>query len=237
MGTFVFPTRLFNPQSLRPTIVGAALDGGRSLAGENQFADFGGGGFWQVEFGETPLWRRRQMLAWRAIAVAADSGATDILVPLADRRHQPLTNPLTTPDLFGLSTYDDGLTPWAPDQVTAEVTADAALGQTQIAFAFTAPKPLLGGEHFSYEHATWGWRLHRISRVVSGGVGSGDATVVDFRPPLREAIVAAPTALLNFDSPRCLMRADGSIEPELSQLKFGRASARFKEAGKPVVVV
>lgn len=231
MGTFVFPTRLFKPQSLKPSLVGAALDGGRSLAGDNQFADFGAGGYWQVEFGEQALWSRAKVLAWRALAAAADSGATDILVPLADRRHQPLENPLVTPDPFGLTTWDDGLTPWAPDQVTAEVTADAALGDTQLECTFTAPRALLGGEHFSVKHATWDWRLHRISRLVSGGLGTGDATVIDVRPPLREAIVAG--ALLNFDSPRCLMRADGDIEPNIEMLKFGRASARFKEAGKP----
>jgi hypothetical protein len=59
--------------------------------------------------------------------------------------------------------------------------------------------------------------------------------VVDFRPPLREAIVAAdsPSTLLNFDSPRCLMRADGDFSETVDMQRFGKATARFVEAGKP----
>ena len=235
MAMLVFPTRLYRPQSLRVTLLGAALDGGRSLAGESQFADFAAGGIWEVEFGEAPAWRRDQVLAWRAFAAAADSGAADVVVPLADRRHQPLVNPLSTSDPFGLSVWDDGLTPWTPDQVTAEVTADAALGDTELACTFDGPVRLTGGEHFSILHPNWGWRLHRITRVRAGGLGTGDPTVVDFRPPLREAIVAgdSPATLLNFDSPRCLMHLDGEVDLSVEQLRFGRASARFREAGKP----
>jgi hypothetical protein len=237
MGRNVFPTRLFNPASLRVRLEGAALDGGRSLAGESQFADLSGGGRWVADFGETNLWRREKVLAWRRVAGAADGGAGLFLVPLADRRHQPLTNPLSTPDAFGLSTWVDDETDWAPDQVTAEVTADAALGATELAFDYTGPLPLVGGEHFSILHPSWSWRLYRVQRVKSGGLGSGDATVIDFRPPLREAVTAgeSPGTFLNFDSPRCLMRAVGDIEPTIELLRFGKAQAAFEEAGKPPV--
>lgn len=239
MGYPVFPTRMFNPPSLRVRLTGAALDGGRSLAGEAQFADLSGGGRWVAEFGETNLWRREKVLAWRRFAAAIDGGAAQVLVPLADRRHQPLVNPLTTPDPFGLATWVEDETDWTPDQVTAEVTADADAGATELAFTFDAPLPLLGGEHFSILHPTWSWRLYRVSRVKSGGAGSGDATVIDFRPPLREAIVAAesPATLLNFDSPRCLMRATGDVDPTIELLRFGRAEATFEEAGRPADAV
>ena len=230
---FVFPTRLFNPQSLQVRLIGQAISGGASLSGEAQFADVSGGGRWVADFGEAALWKREKVLAWRRIAAAADGGAQQILVPLADRRHQPLTNPLSASDPFGLSTWDDGLTPWAPDQVTATVTVDAALGQTEVSFTYSAPLPLLGGEHFSILHPTWGWRLYRATRVKSGGAGSGDATVCDIRPPLREALAAADATKLNFDSPRCLMRVDGDIDCTVEMNRFGKASARFIEAGKP----
>jgi hypothetical protein len=231
MGQFVFPTRLFNPVSLQARVVGAALSGAQSLAGETQFADLSGGGRWAVEFGASDLLDPAIVKAWRALTAAADNGVTQILVPLADRLHQPVTPTLTTPDPFGLTIYDDGLTPWAPDQVTATVTSAAALGETELRFNFAAPVHLVGGEHFSILHADWGWRLYIVTRVKSGGVGSGDATVIDFRPPLREAV--APDDLLNFDSPRCLMRIDGDMSEVVDLQRFGTAAARFVEAGKP----
>lgn len=235
MGDYVFPTRLFNPASLGVRLVGAGLAGGVSLSGDAQFAEFSGGGRWMVEFGETAIWTPAKVKAWRRIAAASDGGATPILVPLADRRHQPVLNPLSTPDGFGLATWDDGVGPWTPDQVDASPTSDAALGATELTFSYAGPLPLEGGEHFSILHPTWGWRLYRITRVKSGGAGTGDATVVDFRPPLREAVGTgdSPPILLNFDSPRCLMRADGDFDLSLDQIRFGKGSARFVEFGKP----
>lgn len=227
----MFPTRLFKPSSLAIRLIGQAQSGGVAASGEVQFADLAGGGRWVADFGETPLWTPAKVKAWRALAAAADGGATPILVPLADRRGQPLSNPLVTPDPFGLTVYDDGLTPWTPDQVTATTTADMALRATSADFTFSAPKALSGGEHFAVSHATWGWRLYRIIRVDAGGLGSGDATTVTFRPPLREATAAG--ALLNFDSPRCVMRADGDIDLTLTGLRRGQASARFVEQPTP----
>lgn len=228
---WVFPTRLFNPSSLQVRLVGAALEGGISLAGEAQFADLSGGGRWEMEFGESALWEPSLVKAWRALAAVADGGATPIRVPIADRLHQPLNNPYTGSDPFGLSIWNE--TFWTFEEVDALVTADAALGATELEFNFTAPKALEGGEHFAAAHPTWGWRLYRITRVKSGGAGSGDATVVDFRPPLREAIAAADNLQLNFESPRCLMRVDGDMDLTLGMLKFGTGTARFVEAGKP----
>lgn len=235
MGTYVFPTRRFKPQSLRAYLEGASLDGGRSIAGESQFADVSGGGRWVIEFGETPLWRPELVKLWRALAAAADDGVTPILVPLADRLHQPVTPAYAGADTFGREIYDDGSVPWTPEEVLAPVIGYAALGQTQIDFLFTAPKALAGGEHFAIEHPTWGWRLYRVIRVVSGGAGTGDLTTVDFRPPLREAVDPgdSPGTLLNFDSPRCLMRADAGFDLGLDQFRFGRAQARFVEFGRP----
>lgn len=231
---YVFPSRLFRPTSLQARLIGAAMTAPANLAGEAQFSEVSGGGRWVIDFGEAALWTPDKVKAWRALSAALDNGAMPVLVPLADRRHQPVTNPLVTPDPFGLTIWDDGETPWTPDQVTAPVTATALLGATELTFSYTAPKALVGGEHFSIEHPTWGWRLHRVTRVKSGGAGSGDTTVVDFRPPLREAISSdSPATLLNFDSPRCLMRVDGDMSETVDMGRFGKASARFVEIGKP----
>lgn len=224
--TLVFPTRLFAPSSLQVRLAGQAITGGASLSGEAQFADAAGGGRWVADFGESTLWTREKVLAWRRFVAAADGGATALLVPLADRGNQPLNNPYTGSDAFGTDTWDTST--WTATEVTATTSGSAALGATSLSFAYTAPKALLGGEHLSILHPTYGWRLYRISRLVSGGAaGSAVATSVEIRPPLREAV--SSSAALNFESPRCLMRADGDISETVSLLRFGKATARFVE--------
>lgn len=231
-GSLVFPTRLFGPTSLQARLVGQAITGGVSLSGEAQFADVGGGGRWVIDFGESALWTPDKVLAWRRFVAAADGGAQWLIVPLADRLHQPLTPKYTGTDTFGTATWVADVTAWTAEEVTATTSADAALGATSMTFDFTAPQALVGGEHFSILHATLGWRLYRVSRVISGGaVGSAVSTQVKFRPPLREA--AASGAALNFESPRCVMRVDGDISESLEMLKRGKAQARFIEWGGP----
>jgi hypothetical protein len=226
-GSLVFPTRLFGPTSLQARLVGQAITGGVSLSGEAQFADASGGGRWVIDFGETALWTREKVLAWRRFLAAADGGAQSLIVPLADRRHQPVSNPYAGTDTFGLDTYVSDVTAWTAEEVTFVTTADAALGATSITGTFTAPKALLGGEHFSRLHATQGWRLYRSTRVTAGGAGTSDSTTIQFRPPLREAIASGSS--LNFESPRLVARVDGDLSETVSMLKFGKATARFVE--------
>lgn len=217
-GSFVFPTRLFGPSSLQARLVGQAISGGVSLSGEAQFADAAGGGRWVVDFGETALWTREKVLAWRRLAAMADGGATPIIVPFADRRHQPVNPKYTGSDTFGLDTWVDDVTAWTDEEVTAVTTADAASGATSLAFTITAPVALLGGEKLSFIHDTMSWRVYKTGRIKTGGaVGTEVATTVDIRPPLREAVASGTP--INFTSPRCVMRVDGDISETLSQLK------------------
>lgn len=227
-GSLVFPTRLFGPTSLQARLVGQAITGGVSLSGEAQFADASGGGRWVVEFGETALWTREKVLAWRRLVAMLDGGAAPILIPLADRRHQPVNPKYIGADTFGQDTWVADRTAWTAAEVTAVTTATAALGATSLSLNLTAPLALLGGERFSILHATQSWRLYEVGRVKTGGtVGSAVATTIDIRPPLREAV--ASSAALNFESPRGTFRVDGDISETLSMLRLGKASARFVE--------
>lgn len=229
----VFPTRLFGPSSLVPDITGAALGGGLSLSNEQQLADASGGGRVVADFDTIDLRTREKVLAWRRFARGARSGVTPVLVPFADRLHQPVNSKYTGTDTFGLDTWVDDDTDWSPSEVTAAVSADAASGATVLSFALTAPLQLLGGEWFSILHATWGWRLYSAERVRSGGtVGSAVATTVTVSPPLREAVTAGTN--LNFESPRGLMSAVGNLGETLSLLRFGKAKVSFVEYPNPV---
>jgi hypothetical protein len=189
-------------------------------------------GFWAADFGDYALRTRAEVLMMRRFVVAADMGAQPLVVPIADRRHQPVHSKYTGGDTIGLDTWVDDVTAWASDQVTAVTTADAALGATSLSMDFTAPVRLLGGEHFAALHPTWSWRLYRVSRVLSGGLGTGDATTIQFRTPLREAIPSGTH--LDFDMPRFTARVDGDISEVLEMLRHGKAQARFVEYDGPL---
>jgi hypothetical protein len=79
--------------------------------------------------------------------------------------------------------------------------------------------PLIGGELFSVEHAAWGWRVYRITRI--------DGDVITFRPPLREAMAAG--AALEFDTPRCQMRLAASTSNLTNMGRFTACSLSMVE--------
>jgi hypothetical protein len=229
-GAFVFAARQFAPSSLRLRPLGQAVTGGVSLSGEEAFGDASGGGRWTADFGESALWTPDQVNAWRAFEAFADGGVQPIIVPVNDRWNAPLDPAFDPADTFGLSTYVADVTAWTAYQVTATVTAAAALGATSLTFNYTnasANKTLKPGHHFAILHPTWSWRVYRIVRVTAGGVGAGESTTVIFRTPLREAVGIG--AALNFDTPRFVARVDGDISAEVQLYKFGKASARFIE--------
>lgn len=234
MSNLVFAARLFAPSSVQVRLMGQAITGGASLSGEAQFQDVGGGGRWVVDYGEASLWTREKILHWRKFTAACDGGAAQVVVPIVDRRSQPVTGAYAGADTIGLTTWQAD-TSAIPNQITATVTADAALGATSITFNYTGPAELEGGQFFSIEHATWGHRLYQVLLVDSGGSGGGGSTTVTFRPPLREAIVAAnsPATTLEMEWPRCLMRVDGDISETVEMQRFGKGSARFIEYAGP----
>lgn len=225
----VCPTRLFAPTSLQARLVGAALGtGSAALNSEQGFVDVAGGGRWMLEFGEATLRTRDLVLAWRRMVTLLDGGATPILVPLADRRHQPINPQYTGTDTFGLDTWVDDPTSWSPVEVTAPLSADAALGATELSFALTAPLRLQGGERLSILHSTYSWRIYEIGRVKTGGtVGSAVATTVTIRPPLREAVSSGDQ--LNLESPRGVFQSVGDLSETLTMLRIGKGQARFVE--------
>lgn len=222
--TLVFPVKRFNPTSLKVGIVGAAVSGGRSVGGVEPLGEFSGGGLWSIEFGAAILNARDNMMTWRALEAALDNGAAPIIVPLGDRRNQPIVSKAPGTVAFSdLSLFDDA-TSWTPLEVDAVTNADASLRATRISFTYTG-LPLIGGEHFSILHAVWGWRLYRIIRIISL---VGDVYTVDIRTPLRAAVASGTP--LNFESPRCVCRVDGDITALLDMLRFGTGGpAKFIE--------
>lgn len=224
----VFPARLFKPQSFKPRLVGGSVTGGQSLGGASQYGDLSGGGLWSIEFGPSTLWDREQMLTWWAMEAALTNGATPIVVPIVDRRHQPVNFALTTTPFDDTTLWDDDVA-WDQAEVDAVVTVAAALRATTLIFSYSGPKALVGGELLSILHAgNKGWRMHRVTRIddLSAGVYT-----VQIRPPLRAAVdVDTP---LNFDTPRVVCRAVGDVGAGLESHRFGEGQAAFVECFPP----
>jgi hypothetical protein len=232
-GMLVFPTRLLGPTSLQARVAGAALGGGANMVNEQQLVEISGGGRIVAEFGDANMFDREKVLAWRRVVSGSKSGAVPILVLFGDRRHQPVNSKYVGVDTIGLDTWVSDYTAWTAEEVTATTTATAAAGATSLAFTYTAPKRLLGGEFVSVLHSsTWGWRAYESWRVSAGGLGSGDSTTLLFNPPLREAVPSGTA--LNFESPRCTMQTVGDISEVVSLLKFGKGAAHFTEWPGPL---
>jgi hypothetical protein len=131
--SLTFPTALFSPSSLRASLVGGTVSSGQSLSGITQFAMAAGGAYWQFEMGESTLWTKEKLNTWEAIAAATDNGATPFVVPLAQRRRQPFTDPKRDAGVGNSddSTFSDGAL-WPAEYITASIVGSAALRATRL---------------------------------------------------------------------------------------------------------
>lgn len=187
----------FNFGSTNIRRVGNVIDGGTSLSGLNDLIEADGGGYIAADFTNGFTRDASDGKAWRAQTDAMDSGATPVVVLLcAEKNFQPVNGrPATSPHEWNKPIADD-----APDKGAAyTASANAALRATTLAITGNSERPITGGELFSINHLTWGWRAYRIDPD-----GLKEDGTIGFRPPLREAVTAATP--LEFDTPRCVMR-------------------------------
>jgi hypothetical protein len=183
--------------------VGSVTSGGTSLSGIDDTIETDGGGFWRLDLTNGETLDRKAGLAWRALTEGMDNGSSAVIVLLcSERLFQPVGDAVTVDHSDGTPFSDD--TPYDSSGAEYTTTADAALRAVTLEMAGVSELPLIGGELFSIEHPTWGWRVYRITRI--------DGDQITFRPPLREAVPSGTS--LEFDTPRCQMRmAQGTSNP------------------------
>ena len=200
--------------------VGHVLDGGTALSGITDTVEPDGGGYLQADFSNGTARTKVAGNAWRVIS-DADSGDKFIVLLCAERRFQPV-------GAVAMVTHSDD-TPFDDDTLyqsggaSYAATAAAALRATSLAISGTSATPLIGGELFSIQHATWGWRAYRVRSI------DGDA--ITFRPPLREAIDAGTA--LEFDTPRCQMMLTGATDNSTDNGRITSCAASFVEDMRP----
>lgn len=228
-----FPTHLFNPQNIKVRPAGSTITGGESLSGQTDVLKTDGGGFWVVQMTGIELISADLIRAWRAWEDELDSGATKVLVPIADVRQAPrpiIAGRLGSPSAMRADSDDPYFpeavgfaTPW----IVAKITAPAALRATTVTINVERGARVKGGEFFAVNHATEGRRAYRIRRVVSR---DGQEATVLIRPPLREAV--ADNTPVDFDWPSftCVLVPEADISPDIEYGRHSTVDIAFREA-------
>lgn len=236
----VFPRRLLREMSHAWNPVGVAATPGVTARSVPVLGRTDGGGFWSCTMSDVSLSGGRGLqgkdrqkvttLLWRAIRQICDGGVNRIVVPRNDTLFRPWPEGLAQnvnidiPHSDG-APFDDGAGYY---QSIIDITCGGAeLRDTSLDVTINYAGQLMGGESFSIEHLTMGWRLYEIGTVE---YSDDSHATITFSPPLREDVAAGTS--LEFDRPRCLMRLaqPNSMDLTVKTWTFNSASVTFLEA-------
>lgn len=188
-----------------------------------------GGGMWVASLNGIQFMDRYDTLLWRAIRQQCNGGVVPIVVPRRDLTWIP--SPVGSTEYSPIPHSDGALfeddTAYYQPVISVVTAGAAALRATSLLLALMRCADLMGGESFSINHPTFGWRMYEI-----GSVNKIDETYtsVTFNPPLREAVPAGND--VEFDRPRCTMKLINSAAMDLNATTypFSLASVKFVEA-------
>ncbi len=220
----VWPWRLLLPSSCKTRLSAQVQAGPPSLSSLTQSSRTDGGGFWMSDLTGIQLLCPDQVRACRAWAAMLDAGATEFVLPLWDLAQAP--RPYAGGAMMLPGAPAPSLDYFAQDPsfgqplMVAVVSGAQALRSTSLDITMRQGSRLRGGEHFSLNHPTLGWRLYRVGQIT--GV-AGSTYTCSIRPPLREAV--ADQLAVEFDVPRYQAKiATGKaddLEPSLDQGRWG----------------
>ena len=216
MATRTFHPCAFNFRTTNIRRVGNVTDGGTALSGVGTQIETDGGGYLQVDFSNGFTRDKATGNAWRALS-DADAGEALIVLLCAERLFQPVGALQRVPHSDSTPFGDGTLYDSPGDSYTA--AAAAALRATSLQISGASQLGLIGGELFSINHPTWGWRAYRVRGI--------DGSTIYFRSPLREAVAAGTP--LDFDTPRCQMRFASAVSNETDSGRFTNCAVSFVE--------
>lgn len=183
------------------------LDGGgspapASLGGVPQTVHLMGGPMWRLSLSGVFLRDREAVLAGRALQGLLAEGVRPLIIGPCDCSLAPFVDGqvFAQPTETAGSPFDDVTGESNP--IIATFAADAALRATTVTFNMSgAFRPLVGGEHFSPTHSTWGRRMHKVIEVTGGTSSAPECRI---RPPLRQAVTAGES--VDFNRPSLVMQ-------------------------------
>lgn len=215
----LFPTALFGFLEQEVDVERQTLRGGTALSGEQDVTSTDGGGRVFAEFASGALVDPAKVKAWRALLGQLEEGVTRVVVPFCDPRHQIIDRSGRVPHSDKTPFSDGSL--YAGGGESYHATDGGALRAVTLRVSAAAAARLEGGEWFAVEHPNKGWRAYKVGSV-------GDDGLIEFRPPLREAVGAGE--MLDLATPRCLMVQDGRASSRLQNRRYTDAAIRFIEA-------
>lgn len=235
-----FPRALLREQSHAWNIIGNTMGSGQSGDGFFPVARSDGGGLWSCVMSSASLsgirnsgFRVKQNIRvatnlWRAVRQICNGGANRMVVWRNDALFRPWpvgASEYGIPHSDG-TFFSDGTGYYQP-VIDVETYGDAELRDTTIYLHLNYCGDLLGGESFSINHPTMGWRLYEIGTV---NYVDDIHVAVTFNPPLREDVPAGTQ--VEFDRPRCVMqlKAPSSMDLTVVPWTFNSANAEFIEA-------
>ncbi|BAL76009.1 hypothetical protein [Bradyrhizobium cosmicum] len=243
MAAIEFPRALLREKSHAWNMAGAAVAGGPAIAGTGTLTRSDGGGYWTCQMSDIALAgragmldrgrdrQRKSTLLWRAIRQIAGGGVNSLVVPRNDARFRPWPAGLPQGAAAIIPHSDTSLfvdgAGYYQSVIDIIAGGDADLRDTELDIVVNYAGELIGGESFSIEHPTWGWRMYEIATVEMASNSEGTIT---FNPPLREDVAVGTR--LEFDRPRCLMRLaqPSSMNLTVQPWTFNNASVDFVEA-------
>lgn len=193
-----------------------------------------GGGLWTaslnvIRIGNDRDGRNADTNLWRAVRQICNGGVAPIIVPRNDVLFRPWPEGVAVSAGMDIpydddSLFSDGVGYYQP--IIDIVCGAGGLRATSLDISLIYSGELVGGESFSIEHSTMGWRLYEIATVEMADAESG---VITFNPPLREAVAEGTS--LEFDRPRCVMKlaSPGAMDLNVTALPFNQPSVKFIE--------
>lgn len=231
-GEPVFPHALLREQDMSWDITSSTISPGQTGSGNFPLARLDGGGVWMAQLSSVVLEDPGHIKLWRQFGAIFEGGVVPFILPMCDRRHMPTTvfegeqiySYGDIPHSDG-SLFSDG-TGYAQPLVVAETVGAASLRATTLTIEFASETVPTGGERFSIEHPTQGWRVYEIKTVTA--LGSGQFTLT-IRPPLREAVAAGTS--LEFEEPKLVVRlaSPDAMNLTLNMRRSARPSPAFVE--------
>jgi hypothetical protein len=218
-----------------PRIIGAGIEGGRSLSGISQAIDATGGGFVAVDYKMIQLGNVNQdRLRYFNRLGFLNGGVRSIVVPLLVDAVSPLAlgaSLFMASKFSDTSHFSDGSS-FSQSAIAAVTVGAFALNASTIVIKILQGSPLQGGEWFGLFHPTKSNRAYLITDVDSKATNEdGSATYsVAIRPPLRGPI--GDGSEVDFLRPRCVMRlAPGTtLSVDVEKYWYGTPDISFVES-------
>lgn len=230
----VWPWWLLLPSSQRTRLSNQSLSGGVSVAGNTQTSVVSGGGHWLSDLSQIVLYTENHVRAARAWSALLDGGATQFIMPFFDLAMAPRpivsgAYALPAATTRTVTDYFNQPVNYAATLISASNVGAQALRSTTMVINIATGSQPYGGEHFSINHSTVGWRLYRIVQVTAV---AGSQYTCTIRPPLRQALAGGEA--VEFDVPRCTMKLVASkaeaLDPDVQLGRRARVDASFEEA-------